>query len=998
MFAPRRLPGIQIDVAPPQAVEALPRMDVAVLVGFAATGPLHLPVPIESVSQYAAVFGADAPLAWDAIRGERVLAYLGPAVRAFFANGGRRCWVIRVARCAASEVLWRQGNTPKEATGLPDVATSNRFAMPGVLSVAASTHALSAALAQARCEGSWSDAVQVSSALAQQSFAIDTLVASDSPPAQRFTLRTRFGLRAGDLLQFGETRGVCAYAVVDSVAAAASAGGPLEVAILVCAAFERVSDGNASGLQLLATPGTLDIVGFPDAVPATLFAPPQIGPDSPLQVEPGDPLPANLQSGHWARWRGGGATVWLRIDDVQRHPASHGSPPIADPSLIDARLVGPAWRELGAMLPFALGGVLRAQVLTMDIRAQRDGDDFRLGGAGLTPRHSAPWWAQQTDAEFYASRDAAQADGTAPLPIPASDAPRFPLAREAAPLPLAWIPLGVEPLFGATTSALPQTPTQLERDGLSRFDAELFLDPELAATSVETLVTQADAIRLMRDVPRSLFGLHAALSIGVGGLFNEASLLAIPDAVHLGWKRRDAENVAIDDPQGLPTPAHWRRHRGACAVSVKDPMDGPDFGAFIDCSTRVLQAPALTGPDSPVPPGAYRLSWSDAEPGAIYVLVEATQADSSDAREKKEIKAREIIYRGPATAFDAVTRREGVFLYQVFATRDDDRSDGSNAVVVRVRTADWLQLDPATLPPESEQKWLSVQRAALRLAAATGELFAVLTMPRHFRTAQALRYTMRLRSVRQPTRAVGADVDPEALGYREARALSYGALFHPWLQADLGAPRAGRAATVALATSRRVPRVVPADGVALGVLASRASRRGAWIAPANEPLKDVVALSPQVSRVDWQALQDAQINLLRADPRGLMALSADTLARDEDTDLRPINVRRLLILLRRLALRRGNTYVFEPNGPTLRRAVQRSFNELLTDMFRRGAFAGATAEQSFRVVTDDTINSARDADAGRFVVELRVAPSIPMRFIGVRLAQSGERLTVVEEL
>src|ERR671914_515993 len=99
----RRLPGIEVDVAPPPAVEALPRMDVAAFVGFAATGPIHLPVLIEGVAQFAAVFGPDTPLAWDETRGERVLAFLGPAVRAFFSNGGRRCWVIRAARTVESE-------------------------------------------------------------------------------------------------------------------------------------------------------------------------------------------------------------------------------------------------------------------------------------------------------------------------------------------------------------------------------------------------------------------------------------------------------------------------------------------------------------------------------------------------------------------------------------------------------------------------------------------------------------------------------------------------------------------------------------------------------------------------------------------------------------------------------------------------------------------------------------------------------------------------------
>src|SRR5262245_23299339 len=103
----RGLPGIRIDIAPPPLAEVLPRMDVAVFVGFAATGPTHRPVVIESVAQYPAVFGPDAPLGWDGERGERVYANLGPAVRAFFSNGGRRCWVIRVARTQALEAIWR---------------------------------------------------------------------------------------------------------------------------------------------------------------------------------------------------------------------------------------------------------------------------------------------------------------------------------------------------------------------------------------------------------------------------------------------------------------------------------------------------------------------------------------------------------------------------------------------------------------------------------------------------------------------------------------------------------------------------------------------------------------------------------------------------------------------------------------------------------------------------------------------------------------------------
>ena len=83
----RRLPGIRFEAQPPALAESLPRMDVAVFVGFAASGPLNMPVAVEDAAQFAAVFGEDAPLVWDRQRGETVYAYLAPAVRAFFRNG-----------------------------------------------------------------------------------------------------------------------------------------------------------------------------------------------------------------------------------------------------------------------------------------------------------------------------------------------------------------------------------------------------------------------------------------------------------------------------------------------------------------------------------------------------------------------------------------------------------------------------------------------------------------------------------------------------------------------------------------------------------------------------------------------------------------------------------------------------------------------------------------------------------------------------------------------
>jgi len=67
------------------------RTDIAGFVGIAARGPIHTPMPIESWHQFEAYFGG--------FTGQGYLAY---AVRAFFENGGRRCWVVRVASEATS--------------------------------------------------------------------------------------------------------------------------------------------------------------------------------------------------------------------------------------------------------------------------------------------------------------------------------------------------------------------------------------------------------------------------------------------------------------------------------------------------------------------------------------------------------------------------------------------------------------------------------------------------------------------------------------------------------------------------------------------------------------------------------------------------------------------------------------------------------------------------------------------------------------------------------
>lgn len=87
MYALPATPGVHLQRTDPGASDlTILRTDIVGFAGFAERGPVGPAVAVETMGQFASVFGGYWPGA--------ELAY---AVRAFFENGGRRCRVVRVA-------------------------------------------------------------------------------------------------------------------------------------------------------------------------------------------------------------------------------------------------------------------------------------------------------------------------------------------------------------------------------------------------------------------------------------------------------------------------------------------------------------------------------------------------------------------------------------------------------------------------------------------------------------------------------------------------------------------------------------------------------------------------------------------------------------------------------------------------------------------------------------------------------------------------------------
>jgi hypothetical protein len=680
--------------------------------------------------------------------------------------------------------------------------------------------------------------------------------------------------------------------------------------------------------------------------------------------------------------------------------------------------------------PFPAGARVTVEHLTVELVVW-EGEQIRsrLGDLGLARSEASAGSPEQQTSRFWADLPSDEAlfrleDGRPVPPTSALDraaaAPRFPLAGTPEPSAL-YVPLGMPsaPDREASRGPLGADPgTALERDGLAGFSPRTLLDARLADVGLGALpATVFDALYVRRQ---RLEGAHALWPL------DEVTLVAAPDAVLPGWRRRDPPQVRLLAAPGRPdaTPLDapggfrldWRsppaseEYEGSVfeLEEATDPLFegaariyrgegththvyfgvegrcGEDLGCLAARHYRLrLRVGGRVSPWSETlrvdpaprgfrgcmqPPEAPRLRLRQ-EPLALRwdAVPEASRYVLEAASEPTFFEPSALRLSPPdATSFRLDPAPDRVTYYRVRAEGAAGTSPWSGTVGLEPPAPPrWTMRTPEDYDADGAEADLrACHHALLRLGATRGDLVALLSLPAHFRTEQ--------------TAAYAAALSPEPTGV----ARSFGAVYHPWVGVR---GESGRGQRV---------RFLPPDGPLAGLAAARARERGAWVAPANIPLRDVVALAPTFDEEGWARLLAAGVNLVRPTPRGFTPLSAETLA---SGPLRPLNVRRLLILLRRLALREGHAFAFESHSAALRQRLALRFEGHLTRLFERGAFAASRPDAAFQVRADAALNPPEAVDRGRLLVEIRVAPSQPLAFLTVRLVQlDGAGLTVVE--
>jgi uncharacterized protein len=169
-MAPYRSPGVYLrDAAERRAarLETVP-MSVTAFLGIAQRGPLYTPCRVTSFTEFKGVYGTFIPD-----------AYLAHAVSGFFANGGRECYVMRVAHVSA--------DGSEDGATRATLSTKTRSGAD-LLEITASS------------EGAWGNRVKVE--LGEPKRPTSTLLTEDvAPGASSARVRSTRGFGPGDVVE-----------------------------------------------------------------------------------------------------------------------------------------------------------------------------------------------------------------------------------------------------------------------------------------------------------------------------------------------------------------------------------------------------------------------------------------------------------------------------------------------------------------------------------------------------------------------------------------------------------------------------------------------------------------------------------------------------------------------------------------------------------------------------------------------------------------------------
>ena len=183
----------------------------------------------------------------------------------------------------------------------------------------------------------------------------------------------------------------------------------------------------------------------------------------------------------------------------------------------------------------------------------------------------------------------------------------------------------------------------------------------------------------------------------------------------------------------------------------------------------------------------------------------------------------------------------------------------------------------------------------------------------------------------------------------------------------------------AAVNSRRSIRV-PASVVALGALAKTDEMAQPWFAPAGfsrGALETITSTDVRLNAEDRDTLYEARINPIANFPNKQFVIFGQKTSQLARTALDRVNVRRLVLEVKRRIEIIAQRLLFEQNNSATRKAfIADASNKLVTIQAGQGI-------EDFRVIMDETNNTSEDVDNNRLNGKIVIVPTRAVEFIAI---------------
>ncbi|MFO7709058.1 MAG: phage tail sheath subtilisin-like domain-containing protein [Desulfobacterales bacterium] len=206
------------------------------------------------------------------------------------------------------------------------------------------------------------------------------------------------------------------------------------------------------------------------------------------------------------------------------------------------------------------------------------------------------------------------------------------------------------------------------------------------------------------------------------------------------------------------------------------------------------------------------------------------------------------------------------------------------------------------------------------------------------------------------------------------------ALYFPWMTAE-DPLQAGQT------------RSFPPSGFVAGVYARTDRARGVWRAPAGleADLKGATGVAVQLDDRRNEDLNLRGINCIRRFPSGIVVWGSRTLHGDNRlaSEWKYVPVRRLALYIEESIYRGTKWVVFEPNSEPVWAQIRLNVGTFMNNLFRQGAFQGASPRDAWFVKCDSDTVTQNDIDSGTVNIVVGFAPLKPAEFVIIRIRQAA---------